>query len=811
MTLYLLPYLNYYNRNIIKYKDVGDYLADFGDIDTLSGVNFIPNDGIRTTQIVNYTSGSDWSISAAKGEIAPGYVLVVNEYDEIVSRWWVIESQLVRNGQARLSLLRDVIADYYESIVETPSFIKKGYISYIYDNAIYNNEDMTFNQIKTSETPIKDASATGWYIGYMADTVGGESSKVSISKVSQKLIGSYTSMEQYPYNQYQETPFIGDYNSFTTVVNYTPYMEQGWDENGNPKLPTHNATAALSAPYGAVYSTTSQGYRISATGSGLHSVLASVSRQVKNIGVDWTNLSYAYTNVHHGTALDDFLAQDGKYVEINDLTYRIRINKRENNTQYLGLDNNSPYAAKVKQVINNANAEWTSPVIDTSSIVGTLCGIEYSYYSYTIELIKMTDADITYTIPVNRNHCIDAPYDIIAIPAGKITLYTAGPYFICSPSLARSIVDKLIIKLDKQGYDWQYLPYCPFDDDLFSPDGDSGYARLDTTALKENEYTIIGSATDASTIALYPSHANFTKIIAKYPITVSKDDPIEFKVENECDMYRLCSPNYNGQFEFSAAKNGGVISWQIACSYKPFNPYIRVAPTFSRLYGFSFDDARGLICGGDFSLPQTRSDWEAYELSNKNYQVMFDRQIENMEVNNAVQRKLERWNVATSALTTGITAGMAGGMMGGAGAGIGAGIGAGAISTIAGIADIQLNEKLRAEAMDFAKDQFGYQLQNIKAMPHSLTKVGAATEDYKIWPFVEYYTCGDIEKQALREKLVWNGMTIGRIGKIEDFINTGAEKSFIQATPIQIDGTKVSSAILDVIKAELQTGVYIVQ
>lgn len=810
MTLYLLPYLNYYNRNIIKYDVLGDYLADFGDIDIISGVNFIPNDGIRTTQIVNYTNGSDWSASAARGEIAPGYVLVVNEYDEIISRWWVIESQLVRNGQARLSLLRDVIADYYDSIVATPSFIKKGYISNIYDNAIYNNEDMTFNQIKTAETPIKDASATGWYIGYVASTVGGGDTTVSISKVSQKLIGSYASMEQYPYNQYQTTPFIGDYNSFTTVVNYTPYMEQGWDENGNPKLPTHNASATLSTPYGAVYSTTSYGYRISATGSGLHSVLGSVSRAAQNISVDWKTLSYAYTNANHGTTLDDFLAQDGKYIEINDLTYRIRINKRENNTQYLALENTSPYADKVKQVINNANAEWTSPVIDTSSIVGKLCGIEYSYYSYTIELVRMTDAEITYTIPVNRNHCIDAPYDIIAIPAGKIILATAGPNFICSPSLARSIVDELIVKLDKQGYDWQYLPYCPFDDDSFSPDGDSSYARLDITTLRDTEYTIIGSATDASTIALYPSHANFTKIIAKYPIVVSKNDPIEFKVENECDMYRLCSPNYNGQFEFSAAKNGGVISWQVACSYKPFNPYIRVAPTFGRLYGWSFDDARGLICGGDFSLPQTRSDWEAYELSNKNYQVMFDRQIENMEVNNAVQRKLEKWNVATGALTTGISAGMAGNMMGGAGAGIGAGIGAGAISVAAGIADIQLNEKLRAEAMDFAKDQFGYQLQNIKAMPHSLTKVGAATEDYKIWPFVEYYTCGNIEKQALRDKLVWNGMTIGRIGQIQDFINTGAEKSFIQATPIQIEGPKISSAILDVIKAELQTGVYIV-
>ena len=53
-------------------------------------------------------------------------------------------------------------------------------------------------------------------------------------------------------------------------------------------------------------------------------------------------------------------------------------------------------------------------------------------------------------------------------------------------------------------------------------------------------------------------------------------------------------------------------------------------------------------------------------------------------------------------------------------------------------------------------------------------------------------------------------MTIGRIGKIQDFINTGAVRSFIQATPIQIEGTKLATAELDVIKAELQTGVYIV-
>lgn len=77
----------------------------------------------------------------------------------------------------------------------------------------------------------------------------------------------------------------------------------------------------------------------------------------------------------------------------------------------------------------------------------------------------------------------------------------------------------------------------------------------------------------------------------------------DIKASNECDTYRLCSPNYNGVFEFSVAKNGNNVNgFHADCTYRPYNPYIYVHPNFSGLYKQNYEDARGLICGGEFSL-----------------------------------------------------------------------------------------------------------------------------------------------------------------------------------------------------------------
>jgi hypothetical protein len=78
-------------------------------------------------------------------------------------------------------------------------------------------------------------------------------------------------------------------------------------------------------------------------------------------------------------------------------------------------------------------------------------------------------------------------------------------------------------------------------------------------------------------------------------------------------LYRLVSPNYSGQFEFNLSKMfTNTVSFNVDYTYKPFNPYIHINPVFSGLYGNDWDDARGLICGGDFSLAVVNDAWTQY-------------------------------------------------------------------------------------------------------------------------------------------------------------------------------------------------------
>ena len=244
-------------------------------------------------------------------------------------------------------------------------------------------------------------------------------------------------------------------------------------------------------------------------------------------------------------------------------------------------------------------------------------------------------------------------------------------------------------------------------------------------------------------------------------------------------MWRLVSPNYNGQFEFSVAKNNGVNFFNVDCNYKPFSPYIHINPDFSLLYGKDFNDARGLICGGDFSLPQVSSAWANYETSNKNYQNIFYREVQNMEFNNNIARVQEGFNIVSGALGAGVGAGVISGnaALGGI---------AGAFSLAGGIADYYTNESLRNEALDYKKDMYGYQLGNIKAMPNSLTRTSAFTYNNKIFPLLEYYSCTEEEIQALENKIKYNGMTVMRIGTIGEFIRP-TEQSYIKGRLIRLD------------------------
>ena len=173
MDIRILKYNNYYNR-IVKYeKTLDDYMKYV--IAAIFNANFKPNDGVTAQCVFNYNS--------ALKDKGGDYLLVCDDQGNIDSRWFIIESVRLLNGQYRLTLRRDLIVDNLSLLLDAPCFIEKATL----DNSnplIFNKENMTFNQIKTSETLLKDAAGCGWIVGYTAKGATMESQTVTTRNLS---------------------------------------------------------------------------------------------------------------------------------------------------------------------------------------------------------------------------------------------------------------------------------------------------------------------------------------------------------------------------------------------------------------------------------------------------------------------------------------------------------------------------------------------------------------------------------------------------------------------------------------------------
>ena len=110
---------------------------------------------------------------------------------------------------------------------------------------------------------------------------------------------------------------------------------------------------------------------------------------------------------------------------------------------------------------------------------------------------------------------------------------------------------------------------------------------------------------------------------------------------------------------------------------------------------------------------------------------MFDRQIKNMDVQNDVNRQ-GALAQAIVAPITGAAAGATVGAKGGVGGAVaGAAIGAIGGGVTAGI-DYANTIKMMEENRQYAIDMYGYNLQNIQAIPTSLTKTSALTYNTRV-------------------------------------------------------------------------------
>lgn len=798
--LYFLEYNNYYNRLLLREETLAAYLPFMIGTTPIQNVNFIPANGINTQYIAN------WSYEAT-----PDYLLVVED-GEIISRWFVLDSDRTRSGQYRLALRRDLLADFYNPLINATAFIEKATLEYN-DPLIFNKESMTFNQIKTSETLLKDESQCPWIVGYYArttanDTLTSLSGTAEIYQPSDILLDG-------PYYTWQYSNKIGTSLETGLPVINTDFSQQTIAVVA--KATTQNANIAYK-----YYHRNSLAYldlNSSHNGSSLSTTYPSNSVAARETAFSNACLEYydqignqipAYYKVTptNNSEYNTLLSQVGKRIETTEADgthkyYKVKLYSKKNTS-----DSNNIAAGSLYNTLESVKQSYNNKVTSSNMIIGN--ANQYSYwleYNYTETILiaeEVTNNEtVSYNIGTTRYVVADAPYDIFCMPySNSLVIKNSGSDnadIIASENIAFGVANAIGEKYKGGGvlYDIQLLPYCPVRNLIVSNN------TIDL--LDDNKaYSYITDSDNKKVGVIL--NCNVSSFQLDIPLT----NPIVInnpKIESQTDMYRLCSPNYNGVFEFNAAKNLGVSRFNVDCTYLPFNPYIHVNPDFKGLYGQDFNDNRGLIVGGDFSLAIVTDQWETYKLQNKNYEQIFNRQIKNMEVNNAVQREREIWGVATGALNAGIGGAMTGALVSGSPFGALAGLATAGISAAAGARDIQLADRLRAESLDYTKDLFGYNLGNIQALPDGLAKTTAYTANNKIFPFLEYYTCTQEEKQALADKIKYNGMTVMRIGKIADYIRS--EPTYIKGKLIRVSEIGEDFNVINELANEFNKGAFI--
>ena len=826
----LLHYNNYFNRTFKKEDFYTSYLTSDPYYNKIQNVNFVQGDGVSTSLVLGTYSlnmGFDYAVVTE----------IVNGTETIASRWFIMHEERTRQGQYSIRLRRDLIADFYECCLNATAFVEKGWLT-TGNKLIYNSESVEVSEIKVNETFLSDKTNTPWLVAYVAKNAiqgdkrivipgadQGDVIDVSINDIANFVLYPYSSgtdLRVRP-NTMTKVNAHAYFNAYCTPFGggYVRSLDLGANRVGsfNDRAPTS----------GTNISTASYDYYAKAA-SQLNS-LSNATKDAIFTAAGQDNLIDAVTQATFDLYRNTY---DGKTIRLtNGRLYSISFrttasttkSSRVTSSQYQATFNAMGNAAQSLKNSTPAYIYWYGDGYPNEF------AFEFDFTpsaAYVVDIAEVQANEISATLKTTHRPTEDAVYDIYCAPylnfSWKIHS-TESSYSTISQSPTDSMNIMLALKeaLGSSLYDIQVVPYCPLRDLMGSPstakvlveqsDEDKTYALF-----KDNNSTIIAGLFYSK---MSQFEFNVSKTISMPHLSGQNGIPILTAAENVklvdgATKYRLVSPNYNGQFEFSVAKNNGVGSFNVDCTYKPFSPYIHVNPAFSNMYGQDWNDARGLICGGDFSLSQVSDAFTEYSLQNKNYQEIFDRQIQNMDVNNSIARTEAVWGAVAGGVKGAAGGAVAGAMVGGVpGAIVGGAVGA-VTSAVGGAMDYELLKQRQEEARDFAIDMYGYNLSNVKAIPYSLTKVGAINGNNKLFPFVETYYATDEEFAAFAKKVKADGMTIMAVGTMNELCIANpaltGEKRMFKGQIIRFDDEsnplRADADIAEAINSELMKGVY---
>lgn len=905
--LFLRGFNNYHKRTIIKYSTLEDYQNNSKSFLNYSAINFNPNDGIVT----EYTVGSENQKENSKILMfedigAPDYCVCyetdTNNNVTIKSRWFILESQRVRAGQYRLALKRDVIADHLDFLINSDCFMEKAQISNIDSPFLFNNESMTYNQIKKKEVPLYDSTGVAWLVGYIAKSFNGNENNQSFDVtgvIADAQDTNYLDMSETPWGSLTEAQISSGIN-FQTVQSFNIFPVASWSYGlttkytaGRVEIINKDSNYSLNVNYGSAFgnvSGTDGNYivRDGPYGPGLGIFSGEYQENIQqliyitlgsnmsatstfvaynapvNSAQDLSTLFATHNSNWLGQAVNELRANsqfntqgteyvekfNGQQVKVGNKYYQIRLTATSNSIgNRISSDVTSITKAKMNIALEEATEALNGGI--PVQIINNL-GLISIYPVVTTYDVQFREIPASLTVKVtcpNKNDrwpTNDQLFDLFCIPFGELAVdddvvsQGAVQHIKTRADAALAAARALAIAYGSNLYDLQVLPYCPVKNvrNAYVQSVSRVKEVLDgTTAVVEPYIKTTGAfeidSDDAGKLGSYQritdnltgdvlsyvfwateSHGTFDVNILTtddcyYQYATAVDsDLLKKKISNETEVFRLCSPNYNGVFEYSAAKNNNTVTGtteerepdagvqfypdmtqiNVDYTYRPGNPYIHLNPKFrgeneGAIYGKDWNDVRGLICGGDFSLGYIIDKFREYQIQNANFQNIFDRQIQNLDVNNQIGKEQMLLSNTMNSLGLPITGGVGGAIAGAkVGGGYGAAIGA-VVGTGAGIggaiAATGLNEgwlqKQQEETKTYSIDMYNYQLGNIKALPYSISRTDCLAENTRLVPFLEVYEATEAEIVNLLKVLKYDGMTLMTIDKPVNYRTGGSD------------------------------------
>lgn len=846
--VYLLSYNNYNNRQVKKLDSINDYINGGYVLNVLQNANFEMNDGISSKLIINQSYV----------DVEPDYILVEDISSRVVdtlgnlvssefSRWFIIDSTLVRGNQYEFTVRRDIWVDHFDLCMNSTYFIERGYVQPSND-LIFNNEQQQFSQIKKSQTPLYDETGCPWIVGYLPKKIN-KSAETTIKSIvrpdsadyvvsditlwdyyqyvttnpdheyvySDNIEDAFRFMIQLPiknitgqgtsyqmgyfgYSLKEKTTYGADVhdmkllypNTFTeqeTGFGYFERTQAQWDDDVSDKN-WYNTNYSNLNSYIQILNRTILNNQVGHfSGSNYTNALAQF-RSAYNIDVNTFN--YIENNLNGKTIKD---TSTGKVYAIS-LTDRV-IDKLEYPTGFdqtnlknyirsmLSLNYGSSYSPTMYGYVVNTKDSNDNDQIKCIWKVKQI-QINLTEVGNAKTYLPQDDTESDGIITTYRNHLVDQVYDMFAIPYGPLEVKDGADTYTCNKDIGLAIAQAFVTTLGSDVvYDLQMLPYCPVREYIQS-DGTFDITTSDNTKVRPIYF---GDNLIPINYVFYCTNSKIDNITLMHKVndawTPYSVEITDTKLQYNTEMYRLSSPNFASSFEFNAAQNGGVNSFKFSATYKPYNPYIRVRPEFGRMFGEDFRDGRGLIIQGDFSIPTMSNAWVNYELQNKNYLNSFNREIQSMNLQNKIASENDIWQAVAGSVQGTASGAVAGGMVGG-GYGAIAGAVIGGVSSVAGgIRDIENNRKLRNDAISKAKTLFNYQMDNIKALPDTIRNVGALTIDNVLVPVLEFYQASDDEIDTFNKKMQYYGMTVMKVGTISEYINPN-EETFVQGELLRL-------------------------